>query len=65
MKTVYYFGTELLTRQQIMREVLYTSSGQRYDMDTLKRDIDRGEKVVLKKATQTMVDVIKLWRKIT
>ena len=64
MKTVYYFGSQLALASKTLKDVLYTNTGQRYAWEYLQNDIANGEKVVVKQATPTMIELIKLYRKI-
>lgn len=66
MKTVYYFGNELSESKfsASLKEILYTSTGQRYAWEFLKKDIANGEKVIVKEATPSMIELIRMFRKL-
>lgn len=55
MKIVYYFGDKYYAQSGTMMGVLYTEKGERYDWGFLQRDVERGEEVVVKKATPEMI----------
>ena len=55
MKIIYYFGDKYYAQSGTMMGVLYTEKGERYDWGFLQRDVERGEDVVVRKATPDMI----------
>lgn len=55
MKMVYYFGDKYYDQSSTSMGVLYTDKGERYDWGFLRRDVESGEDVVVRKATPDMI----------
>lgn len=56
MKIVYYLGDKYYDNSGTMIGVLYTEQGQRYDWGKLQIDVERGEDVIVRKATPTLIE---------
>jgi hypothetical protein len=55
MKMVYYFGDKYYNESGTIMSSLYTEKGERYDWGFLRRDVENGEDVVVRKATSDMI----------
>ena len=55
MKMVYYFGDKYYNESGTIMSSLYTEKGERYDWGFLRRDVENGEDVVVRKATPDMI----------
>ena len=55
MKIVYYLGDKYYDKSGSMLGVLYTEEGQRYDWGKLQIAVERGEDVLVRKATPEMI----------
>lgn len=55
MKMVYYFGDKYYNESGTTMSSLYTEKGERYDWGFLRRDVENGEDVVVRKATPDMI----------
>jgi hypothetical protein len=55
MKMIYYFGDKYYNESGTMMSSLYTEKGERYDWGFLRRDVETGQDVVVRKATPDMI----------